>query len=183
MYSKIQVNTANALVVIASDTVPIPDPNSFSGQQSSTGEGDASTQDKFSDSNANFNGNVFVGAIIYDSTDKIAYRVTAVDSNTVLSVTPSVVGASGSVNYKIYNKPTLGCVLWVGSDIDVKQDIANVAAGVSDPRFVDMDVVTVGNNTVKFENAKLGEYLPVQVLQLKESGTTAACRDKCIALS
>ena len=181
MYSKIQVNTANALVVIASDTVPIPDPNSFSGQQS-VNAGDASVSGKFSDTTANFNGNVFVGAIIYDTTDKIAYRVTEVDSNTVLSVLPAAAG-NNAQGYKIYNKPTLGCVLWVGSDIDVKQDIANVAAGVSDPRFVDMDVVTVGNNTVKFENAKLGEYLPVQVLQLKESGTTAACRDKCIALS
>ena len=173
MYSKIQVNTANAIVVLASDTVPIPDPNSFT----------VSTQDKFSDANQTFLTSVNVGAIIYDSTDVRAYRVTAVDSDTVLSVTPSIVGASGTVTYKIYNKPTEGCVLWVGSDVDVKQDVSGQAAGLTDPRFVDMEVVTVGNNTVKFENSKLGEYLPVQILQLKEAGTTQECRDKCIALS
>tara|TARA_R100000988_G_C4006730_1_gene173186 strand:- start:4812 stop:5354 length:543 start_codon:yes stop_codon:yes gene_type:complete len=180
MYSKIQVNTANAIVVLASDTVPIPDPNSFTV---SSATGDASTQDKFSDANQTFLTSVNVGAIIYDSTDVRAYRVTAVDSDTVLSVTPSIVGASGTVTYKIYNKPTEGCVLWVGSDVDVKQDVSGQAAGLTDPRFVDMEVVTVGNNTVKFENSKLGEYLPVQILQLKEAGTTQECRDKCIALS
>ena len=119
-------------------------------------------------------GNVVVGAIIYDSTDVRAYRVTKVDSDTVLSVTPSIVGASASVNYKIYNAATEGCVLWVGSD---------TAALTVELSYVDIDVVTVGNNTVEFENAKLGEYLPVQVLQLKETNTTADCRDKCIALS
>jgi len=180
MYSKIQVNTANALVVLASDTVPIPDPNSLTV---SSAAGDASTTAKFSDATQTFLTSVVVGAIIYDTTDVRAYRVTAVDSDTVLSVTPSIVGASGTVTYKIYNKPSEGCVLWVGSDVDVKQDISGVAAGVTDPRYVDIDVVTVGNNTVKFENAKLGEYLPAQVLQLKESNTTAECRDKCIALS
>ena len=65
-------------------------------------------------------------------------------------------------------------VLWVGSD---------TAALTVELSYVDIDVVTVGNNTVEFENAKLGEYLPVQVLQLKETNTTADCRDKCIALS
>ena len=34
MYSKIQLNTANAIKVIASDTVPIPDPNSYVAQRS-----------------------------------------------------------------------------------------------------------------------------------------------------
>lgn len=174
MYSKIQLNTANAIKVIASDTVPIPDPNSYVAQQSATGAGDASTINKFSDAGASFEGNVVVGAIIYDSTDVRAYRVTKVDSDTVLSVQPGVVGASASVDYKIYNKPTEGCVLWVGSD---------TASLTVDLSYVDIDVVTVGNNTVEFENAKLGEYLPVQVLQLKETNTTADCRDKCIALS
>ena len=174
MYSKIQLNTAIAIKVIASDTVPIPDPNSYVAQQSATGAGDASTINKFSDAGASFEGNVVVGAIIYDSTDVRAYRVTKVDSDTVLSVQPGVVGASASVDYKIYNKPTEGCVLWVGSD---------TASLTVDLSYVDIDVVTVGNNTVEFENAKLGEYLPVQVLQLKETNTTADCRDKCIALS
>ena len=174
MYSKIQLNTANAIKVIASDTVPIPDPNSYVAQQSASGAGDASTSAKFSDAGASFEGNVVVGAIIYDSTDVRAYRVTKVDSDTVLSVQPGVVGASASVDYKIYNKPTEGCVLWVGSDT------ASLTVELS---YVDIDVVTVGNNTVEFENAKLGEYLPVQVLQLKETNTTADCRDKCIALS
>ena len=174
MYSKIQLNTANAIKVIASETVPIPDPNSYVAQQSAAGAGDASTQDKFSDAGASFEGNVVVGAIIYDSTDVRAYRVTKVDSDTVLSVTPSIVGASASVNYKIYNAATEGCVLWVGSDTSSLQ---------VDTTYVDIDVVTVGNNTVEFENAKLGEYLPVQVLQLKETNTTADCKDKCIALS
>ena len=171
MYSKIQLNTANAIKVIASDTVPIPDPNSFTV---SSATGDASTQDKFSDANQTFLTSVNVGAIIYDSTDVRAYRVTKVDSDTVLSVTPSIVGASATVSYKIYNAATEGCVLWVGSDTSSLQ---------VDTTYVDIDVVTVGNNTVEFENAKLGEYLPVQVLQLKETNTTADCRDKCIALS
>ena len=52
MYSKIQLNTANAIKVIASETVPIPDPNSYVAQQSAAGAGDASTQDKFSDAGA-----------------------------------------------------------------------------------------------------------------------------------
>ena len=99
MYSKIQLNTANAIKVIASETVPIPDPNSYVAQQSAAGAGDASTQDKFSDAGASFEGNVVVGAIIYDSTDVRAYRVTKVDSDKEMSDTQTINRSTAKDNY------------------------------------------------------------------------------------
>jgi hypothetical protein len=170
MYSKIQVNTASALVVIPSDTVNIPEPASkilegtaaFNVAGTLTDVGTSFTTD-----------GINVGAIVYNTTANKAYYVASVDSDTAISLSPSSAGGATD-DYVIYNESTLGALLWVGSN-EGTMDVAKSVA--------DVNVKTVNNNSVVFTNAKVGEYLPVQVTMLKDTTTTAASKNNCIALS
>ena len=80
-YPKITVNTSKALAVRASDSIPIPSPNA----QQLVGVASATTANKLVAAASNFS-NVVVGDIIYNTSDNTVTTVTAVDSNTTLSV-------------------------------------------------------------------------------------------------
>tara|TARA_R110000744_G_scaffold141321_4_gene252716 strand:- start:1271 stop:1783 length:513 start_codon:yes stop_codon:yes gene_type:complete len=170
MYSKIQVNTATALKVIPSDTVHIPEPASSVVE----GTADFSVAGTLTDVATTFTTKgINVGAIVYNTTANIAYYVASVDSDTEITLSPSSAGGATD-SYEIYNESTLGALLWVGSSEGV-MDIAKSVA--------DVNVKTVNNNSVVFTNAKVGEYLPVQVTMLKDTTTTTASKNNCIALS
>ena len=146
-YQKLQVG--RALPVIPSNDILIPDVSTevFSGQA-------AFTANTLTDTGTNFKSIVSsAGAIVYNTTVSRAYGVTSVNSDTVLKLSPGTTGG-GSDNYSIYNAATTGCVLYVG------------VAG-------NLKVQTSSGDIVTFTNMPIG-FVPVQVIQVFESGTEAS---------
>ena len=176
-YPKITVNTGLSLSLIASDTLPIPAPD----LPQITGSADTNTPDKLVDTTANFS-TVSVGDIVYNTTDNTSGAVTAVDSTTTLSFATDLFPA-GTENYIIFTAGPIGfnerisssegCLLYVGSN----EGTMTVASS-----FVDVKVKTVAGSIVTFSNFPVGEYLPVQVVQLYATGTDAAADNNCIAI-
>ena len=48
--------------------------------------------------------------------------------------------------------------------------------------FVDVKVKTVSGDIVTFSNFPVGDYLPLQILQLYATGTDAAADKNCLAI-
>jgi hypothetical protein len=63
----------------------------------------------------------------------------------------------------------------------VGTDTANDAMGDA-TQYVDVRVLTCADNEVIFKNFKFGEYLPVQIKQLFETGTSVSARESCLAI-
>ena len=174
-YPKITVNTGLVLNPIASDTLPIPSPDlpQLSGSASAT------TADKLVDAGADFS-NVQVNDIVYNTTDKTSAFVTAVDSSTSISVSVNIF-ASGEDYIIFLGGPhgsqrinsSEGCLIYVGSS-EGTMDLAK--------SYVDIKVKTVSGNDVTFSIFKVGEYLPVQCLQIFSTGTDAAVRNNCLSI-
>ena len=151
-YQKLQAYSA--LELHESDTVEIPDPSSFV----MTGQATATTTNKLDMAGASFTTRGIVkNAIVYNTTDKTAAFVTAVDSDTVLSLSADIM-ANGE-NFDIYNAPTNGCVLYVGSTGDLVVEVAGTA-------------IKNGVDEITFKNVPVG-FFPVQVIKLK-ANTTAS---------
>jgi hypothetical protein len=115
---------------------------------------------KLKDNNGNFIvNNVASGDIVYNETDKTAATVVSVVSSTTLIINADIFTASG-VNYTIYQASDLtgigntGCFLYVGGT-------GNVA------------VVTIGGDNITFNGVPAGTTLPIQVIRLRSTGTTA----------
>ena len=145
-YQKLQTN--QAIQVIPDNNITIPAPNEVA-----SGATTGAATLKLIDSAANFSTTAAVGDVIYSGSgsvrDAIA-TVTAVDSNTQLSV--SVAVASGK-NYNIYSKDlNEGCILYVGGQGDVV-------------------VETVAGNEATFIGIQTGTFMPVQVLKVKTTTT------------
>ena len=150
-YQKLQAG--EALAILTSDTINIPNP----ANQVISGTTTATTADKLVDSGATFStGGVKVGDIIYNTTDSTIATVTAVDSETTLSVSANIF-ASGEA-YQVYTQsnesPNNGCVLYVGVAGDIKVKMA-------------------GGNDVVFKTVAAGSFLPINVIQVFATGTTA----------
>ena len=106
-YQKLQVS--QALKVAPSDTVHIPDPST----KVISGTTDATTANKLELSTATFlTDGIQTNAIVYNTTDNTAAYVTAIDSDTVLSVSVDIF-ATGE-DFVIYNEATIGAVLYIG---------------------------------------------------------------------
>lgn len=174
-YPKITVNTSKALAVIASDSIPIPSPNA----QQLVGVASATTANKLVAAASNFS-NVVVGDIIYNTSDNTVTTVTAVDSNTTLSVANNIF--ANNENFIVFQagpqfehriESSSGCVLYVGSS-EATMDLAK--------SFVDVKVKTVSGDIVTFSNFPVGDYLPLQILQLYATGTDAAADNNCLAI-
>jgi len=174
-YPKITVNTGMTLQVVGSDSIPIPaaDLPVLSGTTT------AATANKLVDVGADFS-NVSVGDIIYNTTDSSVATVTAIDTSTILSVSEDIF--TSPENYTIFLggpngssriKSSEGCLLYVGSSE------ATMTAASS---YVNVTVKTVSGSDVTFSNFPVGEYLPVQVIQLYKTGTSAAAENNCVAI-
>lgn len=145
---------SRALPVIKSDNAAIPYPAVIaSGTNTST------TSSKLVCSTATFITNgVAVGDIVYNTTDSTAATVTAVDSQTTLSLNANIFAATAKA-FTVYQDSqqtglgNTGCMLYVGG-----------AGNVS--------VITIGGDTVVFNGVPAGTILPVQVHNLN-SATTA----------
>jgi len=174
-YPKITVNTGKALAVIASDTIPIPSPNAVPLSGTTT----ATTTNKLVDVGADFS-NVVVGDIVYNTTDNTVATVSEVETSTILLLSANIM-ASGEdyivfqagPHFEVRIESSTGCLLYVGSS-EGTMDVAK--------SFVDVKVKTVAGSIVTFSNFPVGEYLPVQVLQLYATGTDAAADNNCLAI-
>ena len=176
-YPKITVNTGLSLEVIASDTLPIPYP----GLSTLSGTNGTTQNDKLVDANQTFiTDGVSVGDIVYNTADNTTATVTAVDSQILLTLSSNIMASGeayiiylGGPSQQQYPKSAEGCLLYVGSS-EGTMDVAK--------SFVDVKVKTTAGSIVTFSNFPVGDYLPVQVVQLYATGTDAAAQNNCLAI-
>jgi hypothetical protein len=174
-YPKITVNTGFALEIIASDTLPIPSPD----VPVISGTTTAATTDKLVDVGADFS-EVEVGDIVYNTTDNTSATVVAIDSSTILEVSADIFTSPeaytiflGGPNGSSRINSSDGCLLYVGSS-EAAQTVAN--------SYVNVKVQTVSGNDITFTGFPVGNYLPIQIMKLYTTGTTAATANNCIAI-
>ena len=157
-YQRLQVS--NAIQVIPSDTVPIPNPATLV----LSGSGAANVAGVLTQAGAKFTeAGIQKNAIVYAQTSGNAYTVVSVDSDTQLTVTPSVAGAPIEA-YAIYNAPTLGATLYVGG-------IGNVSVEMAANKDVNASIP--GQNPISFSNVPQGSFMPTLVTRVNASSTTA----------
>ena len=149
---KIQVG--KALQINPSDTAEIPNP-SYNGRVSGTASG--VTANNLVDSTADFVADgVKVGDIVYNNTDRKAAVVTTVVSGTQLTLSEDIFDTISDA-YVVYLKPDIknqGCVLYVGVGGSVR-------------------VLTIGGDDVTFQNLNNGQFVPVEIVKVFSTGTTA----------
>ncbi len=146
-YQKLQGH--NALRVVTSDTINIPNPSTLavSGTNTST------SANNLVDSGTNFlNLKIQVGFIVYNTTDGSCAFVTSVAANT-LGLSANIFTATSKA-YSIYADNNTPAVLYIGGAGNVR-------------------VLTDGGNDVTFNGTLAGSYFPIQVLKVFATGTTA----------
>lgn len=146
-YQKLQGH--NALRVVTSDTINIPNPSTLavSGTNTST------SANNLVDSGKNFvTLQIQVGSIVYNTTDGSCARVTSVAANT-LGLSANIFTAT-SKDYSIFAENNTPAVLYIGGAGNVR-------------------VLTEGGSDVTFNGTLAGSYFPIQVLRVFDSGTTA----------
>lgn len=168
-YQKLQ--SREALAVIPNDTVRIPDPSSVVVLDTATGA-TVSTANVASTTLTDTSGVDFedlgikAGMIVYDTTAAKAYTVVSVDSPTQLTITGSTAGGA-SDSYSIYAKATNGCTLFVGSEGGLTVRMAEQNGNTT-------TAAAPANQTVSFFNIANASFLPIQVVQVTTTGTSAS---------
>ena len=146
-YQKLQVE--RALEVIKSDTINIPN---VAGA-STSGTTDGAGANKLIDSGAAFTSNL-LNYIVYNTTDGTVAKVTAVDDANTLTLSANIM-ATGK-EYTIYEDNNTGCVLYNGTG-----------------GLADIKVMTSGGDVVTFSAVSSGAFIPVQVIRLLSTSTSA----------
>jgi hypothetical protein len=149
-YQKLQVS--RALQVIKSDNASIPYPSVVE-----TGTNSTIVVGALEDLSATFvTNNVQVGDVVYNTTTGTAATVTRILDNTRLFLNADIFLAAGN-SYIIYtqNIKAEGCVIYVGTGGN-------------------LHVLTHGGDDVVFSNVLGGTFIPVQVLKVFSTGTSAA---------
>jgi len=146
---------SRALAVIKSDNANIPFP-----AEVKSGTNTSAVTDQLVDSAGDFiNAGVKTGDIMYNTTDGLAATVVSVTSATVIVLNADIFAASSKA-FTIYQaspQTTIGnqgCNLYIGGAGNVK-------------------VTTIGGDIVTFTAPTLGQVLPVQVIKLHSTGTSA----------
>tara|TARA_R110000787_G_scaffold3543_2_gene13828 strand:+ start:1423 stop:2217 length:795 start_codon:yes stop_codon:yes gene_type:complete len=138
---------------------------------------------------------VIIGDIVWNDTANTTTTVTAVNSETDLTLADDLFGSNTTYNdgYEIFlggphsngsstiSNSSDGCLLYVGSSASILQDIT-AGAGTADPRYVNIQVITTAGNTITFENFPVGNYLPIQITHLLPFSTSTAALNTCIAI-
>ena len=175
-YQKLQ--SREALEVIQSDTVKIPDPSSVVNViDGTTAATDGVTKMVVDQTVANTitatvgttkftEMGIQPGAIVYNVTASIAAYVTSVDSDTQLTVSVATTGGAADIIY-IYNRATIGCTLFVGTAGDIEVTMAENNGNVTAAN-------TPGNYSPLFKGIANGSFLPIQVIQVYATRTSAA---------
>lgn len=156
-YQKLQ--TRQALAIIPSNVVEIPDPSTLV----LSGTADFSTAGTLTDVGTTFlSDGIQHGAIIYNRTDQEAYYVLGITDDLNLSIT-SIAGGSAAASYTIYNAATIGCTLFVGGTGDVSVKMA-----------VDKGALPVPpSERMVYKNLANGTFMPIQVVQVMSTDTSA----------
>ena len=146
-YLKLQVS--KGISVSPSDSVDIPNPQFIMTSGTTT----ATTADKLVQAGASFTTTVEVGNIVINTTDGTKTTVTAVDSDTTLSVADNIM-ATGEA-YTIYKiGETGGAILYVGGSGNIK-------------------LTTASGSVLSFNGLNAGTFVPVQTIRVWSTGTTA----------
>ena len=147
-YQKLQAG--QALAVIPSDTISIPDPS----VQAKVGPANFTVAGTLTAAGTTFlSSGISNEAIVYNTSTSVAYDVVGVFDDLNVALSPAVAGGAAD-KYVMYNAPTSGCVLYIGVTGDVK-------------------VKTASGNEVVFTGVPAGSFMPVQVTQVFATGTTA----------
>tara|TARA_R110000796_G_C14480952_1_gene426667 strand:+ start:401 stop:937 length:537 start_codon:yes stop_codon:yes gene_type:complete len=168
-YQKLQVS--EGLSVITSSTVRIPDPSTVVvldiATNKTVGVGSFNTANQLTavtPSDPKFtSAGIAVGSIIYNTTANVAYTVTGITSDTVLTVTPATVGGAND-SFTIYTKPTLGCILYVGGTGDLTVQMASKNGNTS-------AAAQAANHQITYKNIGNAAFLPTQVVRVDASTT------------
>lgn len=150
---------SRALEVIKSDNANVPFPAEIKSATNTS-----AVTDQLVDSTGDFvNLNVKTGDIVYNTTDGLAATVLSVTSATVIVLNADIFAASGKayIIYQASSQTTIGnqgCNLYIGGAGNVK-------------------VTTIGGDIVTFTAPTVGQVLPVQVIKLHATGTSATLID------
>lgn len=146
---------SRALRAHKSDDANIPYPSVIKSGTNTT-----ATASKLIDSAGLFiTNNVKTGDVVHNDTDETAATVVSVDSETQLTLNANIFTATAKI-YTIYNMSPQtsmgnpGCYLYCGG-----------AGNIS--------VVTIGNDIATFFAVPAGTTLPIQVVKLRSTSTTA----------
>ena len=146
---------SRALLVTKSDSADVPFPAT-----NASGTNTSVSVSSLIDSAATFEtNNVKTGDIVYNTTDGNAATVLVVVSETALLLNDDIFAASGK-NYTIYqaspqtSNGNPGCNLYIGGAGNVK-------------------VTTIGGDVITFTATPVGQVLPVQVIKVHSTGTSA----------
>jgi hypothetical protein len=132
----------------------------FPGAVNSIGTNTTATSLKLINSAATFITNpVYPGDVIHNDTAGTAATVVSVDSETQLTLNANIFTSTAQA-YIIYSMSAQagmgnsGCLLYVGGTGNVS-------------------VVTIGGDTIIFNGVPVGTTLPIQVIRVRSTGTTA----------
>jgi hypothetical protein len=146
---------SRALAVIKSDNADVPFPAPVK-----SGENTSAVENELVDTAGDFiNAGVKTGDIVYNTTDGLAATVLSVTSATVIVLNADIFAAAEKV-YTIYQASpqttigNTGCNLYIGGAGNLK-------------------VTTIGGDIITFTAVPVGSVLPVQVIKLHSTGTTA----------
>lgn len=146
---------SRALAVIKSDNANVPFPAPVK-----SGTNTSAVTDQLVDSAGDFiNAGTKTGDIVYNITDGLAATVVSVTSATVIVLNADIFAASAKA-YTIFQaspQTTIGnqgCNLYIGGAGNVK-------------------VTTIGGDIITFTATPVGQVLPVQVIKLHSTGTSA----------
>lgn len=174
-YQKLQ--SRDGLLVIPDTVVRIPDPTSAIALISTTVDAtdgvtsfevDASSGSVLTGTNTKFTEmNIPIGAIIYNPSAATpeCYFVVSVDSDTQITVNKAVAGGVSNA-ITIYTRPTIGCTLYAGG-------AGNLNVRMAEQNGNTTTAAAPANQFVVFEGVAAGSFLPIQVVQVNSTGTTA----------
>ena len=158
-YQRLQVSSS--VDVIPSDIVPIPDPATFVF----TGVASMNVAGTLTDIGTSFTtAGIQKNAILYGIGSGKAYFVTSVDSDTQLTVSPAVAVALSEA-YVIYNAPTLGATLYVGTAGNISVEMASMRNN---------STLNVGLDPSIYSNVPNGSFMPILVTRVNETLTLAS---------
>ena len=132
----------------------------FPGNVNTSGTNTTATSLKLINSSGNFiNNNIYPGDIVHNDTAGTAATVVSVDSATQLTLNADIFTTTAQL-YTVYSSSSqaglgnTGAFLYVGGTGNVS-------------------VITIGGDQITFNGVPAGTTLPIQVLKLRSTGTTA----------
>tara|TARA_R110002012_G_scaffold92757_4_gene225148 strand:- start:667 stop:1227 length:561 start_codon:yes stop_codon:yes gene_type:complete len=173
-----KLNYAQALTVIKSDTVRIPDPNSLILSLANE-TGDFTVKDTVTVAAGGLlTAGIQQNAIIYCPADKKCWYVVDIIDDTTLEIKGDDQNGSAGAVFQIYNRAAEGCNLYTGGFLSGNPGPTNKAYGGDltvvmaemNHSWTVADDVT-GLSPITFFNVEPAQYHPINVLMVRKTGT------------